>query len=47
MSCGCSLDKMRVDILFHLEDVVAGATDDVKIAITRFGHICHILVSEK
>jgi hypothetical protein len=47
MSCGCGVDKMRVDILFHLKDVVTSATDDVESAIIRFGRVCHVLGRDK
>ena len=49
MSCDCGVDKMRVDILFHLKDVVVtSATDDVESAIIiRSGRVCHVLASEK
>jgi len=40
MSCDCGVDKMGVDILFHLKDVViTSATDDVESAISFGGRV--------
>lgn len=48
--CGYGVNRMCVEILLHLEDAVASATDDIEIAIIRpgvCGRVYHVLASEK